>query len=113
MTRMKAEHRKRCLEEPFLNSLLSGELKNLVDLVKKDKTLQLCFRGAYVSVYYKGDSLFKIRPLARGYKVSFDKIKQVLGFSTTRNIGDGIKEVLRLIDGRLITDFENKEYHNS
>lgn len=49
----------------------------------------------------------------RDYKVSFDKIKQVLGFSITRNIEDGIKEVLRLIDSRLITDFENKEYHNS
>jgi len=49
----------------------------------------------------------------RDYKVSFDRIKQVLGFSSTRNIEDGIKEVLRLIDSRLIIDFESKEYHNS
>ena len=49
----------------------------------------------------------------RDYKVSFDKIKQVLGFSISRNVEDGIKEVLRLIDSKVITDFENKEYYNS
>lgn len=49
----------------------------------------------------------------RDYKVSFDKIRQVLGFSTSRSIEDGIKEVLSLIDSKIITDFDNREYYNS
>ena len=48
----------------------------------------------------------------RDYRVSFDKIKQSLGFSTSKTIEDGIKETLNLIDSRIITDFENKDYYN-
>lgn len=48
----------------------------------------------------------------RDYRVSFDKIKQSLGFSTSKTIEDGIKETLSLIDSRVITDFENKDYYN-
>jgi len=49
----------------------------------------------------------------RDYKVSFDKIKRVLGFSTRRNIEDGIKEVLKVINDGIITDFDNREYYNA
>ncbi len=49
----------------------------------------------------------------RDYKVSFDKIRRVLGFSTRRNIEDGIKEVLKVINDKIITDFESREYYNS
>jgi hypothetical protein len=69
---MKAEHKKRCLKNEFFNSLKSGRLKDLPDIIKKDDTLQLCFRGQYISVYYKGDSLFKIEPLTNYDKICFN-----------------------------------------
>lgn len=69
---MKAEHKKRCLNDTFFNSLKSGRLKDLIGIIKKDDSLQLCFRGTYISVYYKGDSLFKIERLAKYDKISFD-----------------------------------------
>lgn len=68
---MKAEFKKRHLDNVFFDSL-SGDLKNLLDLIKKDDTLRLCFRGQYASVYYRGDSLYKIEPLTNCYKISFD-----------------------------------------
>ena len=69
---VKAEHKKRCIEKEFLNSLLSGRLRNLTDMIKKDDTLRLCFRGQYISVYYKGDSLFKIEPFTNYDKIYFN-----------------------------------------
>jgi hypothetical protein len=62
----------RALDEDLLQSLLSGELKDLVDKIKGDNTLCLCFRGKYVNVYYKGDSLFKIQQFARSYNLTFN-----------------------------------------
>jgi nucleoside-diphosphate-sugar epimerase len=49
----------------------------------------------------------------RDYRVSFDKVKRVLGFSPMRTIENGIKEVLQVIQGRIITDFDNREYYNA
>ena len=67
-----AENKKRCLEKIFIDDLLSGSLKDLLVIIKTDPTLQLCFRGQYASVYYKGDSLFKIVPGHKFYKIHFD-----------------------------------------
>jgi hypothetical protein len=62
----------RALDEDFLKSLLSGELKDMVDKIKGDNTLCLCFRRQYVNVYYKGDSLLKIRRFAQSYNLIFN-----------------------------------------
>jgi nucleoside-diphosphate-sugar epimerase len=48
----------------------------------------------------------------RDYRVSFEKIKQHLGFTITRTVTDGIKEVSDVITSGLINDFGNQKYRN-
>ena len=49
----------------------------------------------------------------RDYRVSFAKIEQTLGYRTTRTVEEGIQEVLQLIGGGVIRDFESPKYRNS
>ena len=49
----------------------------------------------------------------RDYRVSFDKIRKRLGFSVSRRLGYGIKEVKRLIDEGIIRDPDSVRYRNS
>ncbi len=51
----------RALTKEFLNSFLEGELSGLLDLVKKDKTLDCELRGDEVIIYYKGLKLLAIK----------------------------------------------------
>ncbi len=55
----------------------------------------------------------KGQPDPRDYSVSFDKVNKLLGFSTKKDIDDGIKETLSLIQNTIITDFENRDYYNA
>jgi nucleoside-diphosphate-sugar epimerase len=48
----------------------------------------------------------------RDYKVNFDKIKNVLGFNTTKTVEDGVYEVYNLLKNNIITDVNNKKYIN-
>lgn len=48
----------------------------------------------------------------RDYKVSFEKIRKVLGFEITKKVPDGIREVAFAVRNGIITDFENPEYYN-
>lgn len=48
----------------------------------------------------------------RDYRVSFDKIKSELGFSATRSVTEGIREVANVITQGTITDFNNPYYRN-
>jgi len=48
----------------------------------------------------------------RDYRVSFAKIKGVLGFEITRTVSDGICEIIGLINNKVIQDFEDTRYHN-
>lgn len=48
----------------------------------------------------------------RDYRVSFDKIRDHLGFSANRTVEDGIREVRTAIEEGLITDVDNPRYHN-
>ena len=48
----------------------------------------------------------------RDYRVSFDKIKEDLGFQITRTVQDGVKEIVEAIKNGIITDFENPRYTN-
>lgn len=48
----------------------------------------------------------------RDYRVSFAKIKKVLGFETTRTVGDGIREIAQLVQDGVIKDFDNPIFRN-
>lgn len=48
----------------------------------------------------------------RDYRVSFAKIRQVLGFETSRSVEDGVREVARLVRAGIIEDYENPRYRN-
>jgi len=48
----------------------------------------------------------------RDYRVSFEKIKDELGFQTSFTVKDGIREVNSLVKNEIITDFESPVYYN-
>lgn len=48
----------------------------------------------------------------RDYRVSFDKIRERLGFHVTRRVADGVQELINLIGQGVITDFANPSYRN-
>jgi nucleoside-diphosphate-sugar epimerase len=48
----------------------------------------------------------------RDYKVSFDKIESQLDFRTAFSVRDGIEEIARLFQGRVITNFQEGCYRN-
>jgi nucleoside-diphosphate-sugar epimerase len=48
----------------------------------------------------------------RNYRVSFDKIHTVLGFTCIKSLEDGILEVKRAIESRLVSDYREPIYHN-
>lgn len=48
----------------------------------------------------------------RDYRVCFDKIKNVLDFSITRTVADGIREVAQVVRDGVIADFDRPEYRN-
>ena len=48
----------------------------------------------------------------RDYRVNFNKIKTALGFTVSRTVPDGIREVISAIRSGLITDPYDKWYHN-
>lgn len=48
----------------------------------------------------------------RDYKVDFDKIKKTLSFRITKNISEGIDEVLRLMRSQVIGDPDDSRYKN-
>ena len=48
----------------------------------------------------------------RDYRVSFAKINEKLGFDVTLKVRDGIKEVARLIEHKMIADLDSSSYRN-
>lgn len=49
----------------------------------------------------------------RDYRVSFEKIKKELGFTITKRVPDGIKEVKYLIDNKVLLNPDDSKYKNS
>jgi len=49
----------------------------------------------------------------RDYRVNFEKIKTKLGFSITKRVPDGIREIIRAINTGLIENPDDARYHNS
>ncbi len=48
----------------------------------------------------------------RDYKVSFEKIKNVLGFQITKTVPQGMEEIIRVIKDNIISDPDNPRYSN-
>ena len=48
----------------------------------------------------------------RDYRVTFDKIKNALAFTTTRTVPEGIAEVAHLVESGVITDFTEPRWRN-
>ena len=48
----------------------------------------------------------------RDYRVSFEKIKQTIGFKAEHTVGNGIQEVIKLVESGIIQDFKSPEYRN-
>jgi hypothetical protein len=48
----------------------------------------------------------------RDYKVSFDKVREVLGFETTMTVPDGIQEVADALSGGAFPDPFDRSYRN-
>lgn len=64
--------KKRQISVKMLNAFLSGELSSLLEVVKKDDTLDLELRGDSVNIYYRGGSIFKIAEINNSFSISFD-----------------------------------------
>jgi nucleoside-diphosphate-sugar epimerase len=90
--------------DQVFNAGRSGENYRKLDLVEVIQS-QLPGRGEVQYVHRDEDP--------RDYKVSFDKIKDVLGFETTMTVPDGIAEVAtRLEAGDLPDAFDDPRYRN-
>ena len=48
----------------------------------------------------------------RDYRVSFEKIKNELGFSITQRVPDGISQILKVIKHRILLNPDNAEFKN-
>lgn len=48
----------------------------------------------------------------RDYRVNCDKIKNELGFSITKKVPDGIREIIKLMDSGIITDAHSAKFRN-
>jgi nucleoside-diphosphate-sugar epimerase len=48
----------------------------------------------------------------RDYRVNSDKIKNVLGFTITKKVPDGIKEIYRLMKNEIIADTFSEKFRN-
>ncbi len=48
----------------------------------------------------------------RDYRVNFDKIKNELGFTITKTVPDGVKEIYKLLSTGIVTDSFAQKYRN-
>ena len=48
----------------------------------------------------------------RDYHVSFDKVKNVLGFFPEHSVSSAYKEIEQLVNSGLVNDYKNKRYYN-
>lgn len=48
----------------------------------------------------------------RDYRVNCDKIKNELGFSITKKVPDGIREIIKLMHSGIITDARAAKFSN-
>ena len=84
------------------NAGRSGENYRKLDLV--DEIRKVCARGKVSYVHRDEDP--------RDYKVSFDRIREELGFETRRTVPDGIGEIVAALDAGAFADSDAPRYRN-
>ena len=98
----------RVLEAPF--SIVRGEIFNLGDssmnhqLSEVAEKLRAVFPNTKVQNIENSDR--------RNYRVSFDKIRRQLGFQCALSLENGIEELRRAFEERLILDYRDPLYYN-
>jgi len=65
--------KRRGLTDTFMEALLSGRLKKMLDMVIKDHTLDLEIRDNYINIYYRGGNFICIKQGEEYYSASFDE----------------------------------------
>lgn len=90
----------RFISTQFIQDLLSGVLKELLEAVKSDRRLVLEIRDKYINIYYSGGNLMKVEEKAAGkYKFSFNS-KYLVANATKVNIG---KQIISSADPMCLT----------
>ena len=63
----------RSLSQTFIDTLKSGSLKPLLNLIMIDSTLCLEIRENYINIYYRGGNILRIEEKSNSFNASFDK----------------------------------------
>jgi nucleoside-diphosphate-sugar epimerase len=98
----------RVLESPV--RLVSGEVFNVGDARLNHTLTEVAdvIRDAFPSVRVEHvDNSDR-----RNYRVNFDKLLSRTGFSARYTLRDGVEEIRKAFDERLITDYTDLRYHN-
>ena len=92
------------------DELISGEIFNVGENEENYTKIKI---AELIQKYYPATSIeiqeLKVDP--RNYRVSFDKIKNNLGFSITKTVSDGIQEILDKINNQNL-DPKQSEFSN-
>lgn len=92
----------RGLSDNFMKTLKDGNLKPVLERVKKDDTLMLAIRKNYINIYYRGGSIIKITEKIGTYACFFD---------SQYDLSEG-KTVFYSLDlpGELLTDADSEKW---
>jgi len=100
-------------KEKFLNSLKDGNLKKMLEVIRKDKDLDIQIRNNYLNIYYKGGNIAKVKSES---SVEFDKFYFYLDMKKkpTKCIKKDSQIVKDLEEKRdlLISKFKEKNYES-
>lgn len=78
----------RCLTKTLFNELKEGTLNGLLEYVKNDDTLDMEFRGDYLTIYYRGGELLVVKE--KKTKYSWGKLNKKY-IPSEYNGGNGLK----------------------
>ena len=90
---------------------VKGEIFNVGSDAQNYRILEL---GKLVAATIDGAEVevMEESPDPRSYKVSFDKIRHVLGFTADRAVEDGVREMAAAIRDGTIADYQDDRYYN-
>jgi nucleoside-diphosphate-sugar epimerase len=96
------------LDSPL--SAVSGEVFNLGD---NRLNFTLADVAAEIAAIIPGTRIERVDNAdARNYRVSFDKIRERIGFESSLTLADGIRELKAALEAGRIADYEDILYHN-
>ena len=91
-------------------SVVSGEIFNVGSY---EMTLSLADVGETIrQIVSSVDMVAETNSDVRNYRVSFDKIHTVLGFTSQVSLLDGIREICEALNVGRVTDYADPVYHN-